>query len=65
MKATNACDECRKKSATLYEKDRRLICYYCLPDDDLMGRGALRTIKASVTGVVQIECRRRQLLRRR
>ncbi|HLM54740.1 MAG TPA: hypothetical protein VK422_01335 [Pyrinomonadaceae bacterium] len=63
MKAPNACDRCPRKCATLYERDGGLICIYCLPDEAVIGLGALRSIKASVTGVVNIERRRRALAR--
>ncbi|HEV2863047.1 MAG TPA: hypothetical protein VGX48_18675 [Pyrinomonadaceae bacterium] len=61
MHAPNACDDCGRKSPTLYERDRLLICIYCLPDEAVIGLGALRSIKAAVTGVVNIERRRRSL----
>lgn len=57
----NACDECGRARATLYQKARRLVCYYCLPDEDLSGAGARRTIRAAVKGLVNIEQLRARL----
>ena len=57
----NACDKCGRERSTLYERPRGLICYHCLPEEALSGVGARRAIKASVTGTVNIECRRKQL----
>jgi hypothetical protein len=61
MKSVTSCDECSRERATLYEKQGRLICLLCLPVTDIYGRGALRSIRASVTGSVNIERRRRRL----
>ena len=57
----NCCDDCARERATLYEKDDRLICLFCLPVSWLYGSGALRAIRAAVTGLVNIERRRRRL----
>ena len=57
------CDECRQTRATLYQRGKLLVCYYCLPDESLSGRGARRAIRAAVTGTVNIERRRSQLRR--
>ena len=66
MTSANSCDECGRARATLYEQSGRgLICYYCLPDVALSGKGALRAICNSVTGVLNIERRRRALLKRK
>lgn len=61
MKSANGCDECSRERNTLYEMERRLICLMCLPVSSLYGIGALRAIKSSVTGVINIERRRRRL----
>lgn len=61
MKTANMCDDCSRTRATLFERERRLICFLCLPDSWLSGRGALRAIRAAVTGLVNLERRRRQL----
>lgn len=51
----NACDTCGRARSTLYRKLRLLVCYYCLPDEDLSGVRARRMIKAAVTGALNIE----------
>jgi hypothetical protein len=61
MNAANSCDACSRERATLYEVERRLICLMCLPVSWLSGAGALRAIRSSVTGTVNIERRRRRL----
>ena len=61
MKAANSCDECSRERATLYERNGRLVCLMCLPGSWLSGAGALRAIRAAVTGVINIERRRRRL----
>jgi hypothetical protein len=60
-KAANACDECGRARATLYERARLLVCIFCLPVEWLHGPGALKAIRAAVTGAVNIERRRRTL----
>lgn len=61
MSAPQRCDECGRERATLYERARRLVCLFCLPVEWLFGPGALKAIRASVTGTVNIERRRRAL----
>lgn len=61
----NTCDRCGKERATLYTQRIRLICYYCLPPESLWGVGALRAIRAAVTGVINIERQRRRLASQR
>lgn len=61
MVAANSCDDCSRLRTTLYETDGRLVCIMCLPSSSLYGTGALRAIRASVTGTVNIERRRRGL----
>jgi len=56
--APNACDKCERERSTLYERDDLFICYYCLPVEWLSGAGALRAIRAAVTGALNIERRR-------
>jgi hypothetical protein len=56
-----ACDECGRERATLYERARHLVCLFCLPVESLFGSGALKAIRAAVTGAVNIERRRRAL----
>jgi hypothetical protein len=66
MAEANSCDECGRERSTLYEDGGEgLRCYYCLPPESLTGEGALRTIRASVTGAVNIERRRRALQKRK
>lgn len=57
----NACDECGRERATLYERGDQLICYHCLPVECLSGDGARRAIRASVTGLMNIVRRRRRM----
>ena len=57
----NDCDDCGRRRATLYRKGARLICYHCLPVDDLSGARARRTIKAAVTGALNIDRLRARL----
>lgn len=54
-KQPNACDACGRARTTLYQKSKRLVCYYCLPDEDLSGARALRTIRSAVKGALNIE----------
>jgi hypothetical protein len=63
MKVANRCDKCARERATLYEVDESLVCLFCLPASWLSGAGALRAIKSSVTGLVNIERRRRSIRR--
>ena len=62
---TNGCDECGRERATLYEESGRLICLVCLPVESLSGEQALRLIRKSVTGAINIERRRRALSKRK
>lgn len=65
MTTPNACDECRRERATLYERARALVCLFCLPVESLFGVGAARAIRASVTGTVNVERRRRALAQKK
>lgn len=56
--APNACDKCTRERSTLYEQGELFICYYCLPADWLWGSGALRALRAAVTGALNLERRR-------
>jgi hypothetical protein len=57
----NRCDECGRERRTLYQVPRALLCYYCLPVECLSGVRASRLLRRSVTGLVNIEQRRRSL----
>lgn len=57
----NACDKCGRERSTLYQRGRGLVCYHCLPAESLSGVGALRALRAAVTGVVNIERWRKHL----
>lgn len=69
MKRANTCDKCKAEDlATLYDfKDGKLICLKCVPEDQ-KGSVSFKVLRvviaAAVTGLVNIEKRRRTISKR-
>ncbi len=68
VKAPDTCDKCKgKKKNTLYDMENKLICLECVPSDlkdSPYPSKLLKVVSAAVTGLVNIEKRRRAIEKR-
>jgi hypothetical protein len=68
-KAPDSCDKCKsKKNNTLYDMDdSKLICLSCVPSglkDSPHPSKLMKVVNAAVTGLVNLERRRRTIAKR-